>query len=62
LDGLKIAYKKKVVNAPKEMKETWRTLISLADSMGFHHGLKTWKDLCKKTEASINRDSNVNTI
>jgi formate dehydrogenase major subunit len=56
LDGLKIAYKKKVVNSPKDMQETWQTLMSLSDRAGFDPKLKTWNDLRKKTEESIKRD------
>jgi NADH dehydrogenase/NADH:ubiquinone oxidoreductase subunit G len=62
LDGLKIAYKKKVVNSPKEIQDTWQTLMSLADKIGFHPDLKTWDDLCKKAEESIKRDGKVNRV
>jgi len=55
LDGSNIAYKKKSVHPPKEMKETWQTLLTLIDRMGLHAGLKTWDELCRKTEDSIKR-------
>jgi len=62
LDGFKTAYKKKVVNAPKGMKDTWQTLMSLADKIGFHPDLKTWDDLCRKAEESVKRDGEVNKV
>jgi len=59
LDGFEIAYKKKVVNAPEGIQDTWQTLLSLAKKTGLHRDFKTWDDLCKKAEEAIRRDGEV---
>ena len=59
LDGFETAYKKKVINAPKGIQDTWQTLFSLAEKTGLHSDFKTWNDLCKKTEGAISSNGGI---
>ena len=53
LDGRETAYKKKVLNAPDGINDSWRTLLTLAERTGFHSEFETWNDLSKKAEQEI---------
>ena len=59
LDGFETAYKKKVINAPKGIQDTWQTLFSLAEKTGLHPDFKTWNDLCKKAEEAISSNGGI---
>ncbi|MFH1491669.1 MAG: molybdopterin-dependent oxidoreductase [Pseudomonadota bacterium] len=50
LDGSEIAYKKKVLDPPEGMRESWQILKALADRAGFHPGYSTWEDLREKAK------------
>ena len=53
LDGREIAYKKKVLNAPSEVKDSWHTFSLLAERIGFYPEFKSWKDLSEEAQRRI---------
>jgi predicted molibdopterin-dependent oxidoreductase YjgC len=53
LDGCEIAYKKKVLNAPSDIKDSWHTFSLLAERIGFHSEFKSWKDLAEEAQRRI---------
>jgi predicted molibdopterin-dependent oxidoreductase YjgC len=53
VDGWETGYVEKVLDPPEGVKDSWETLNSLADQIGFSQKLKTWEDLSQKAVKAI---------
>ncbi|UCF95215.1 MAG: molybdopterin-dependent oxidoreductase [Desulfobacterales bacterium] len=53
-DGNETAHVKKVLTAPEGVRDTWQTLLALADRTGGAPALKTLEQLTKKAAAELN--------
>jgi len=53
LDGWETGFVEKVLDPPEGVKDSWETLTSLADQIGFRHKFKTWEDLSQKAQKAI---------
>jgi formate dehydrogenase major subunit len=53
LDGWETGSVERVLDPPEAVKDSWETLKSLADQIGFRHKFKTWEDVTKKAEKAI---------
>ncbi len=53
-DGNETAYVKKVLAAPGDIRDTWQTLLALADRAGCPPALKTLQELTQKAAAELN--------
>jgi len=53
VDGWETGFVEKVLDPPEGVKESWETLKSLADQIGFRHKFKTWEDLSQKAQKAI---------
>ena len=53
LDGCQIGFKRKVLEAPEGVKDSWQTLRFLAELTSFHADYETWNDLSKTAEREI---------
>ena len=53
VDGWEIGFVEKVLDPPEGVKDSWETLKSLADQIGFRHTFKTWEDLSQKAQKAI---------
>jgi formate dehydrogenase major subunit len=53
LDGWETGYVEKILDPPEGVKDSWETLKSLADQIGFRYKFKTWEDVTKKAEKAI---------
>jgi len=53
LDGWEIGFVEKILDPAEGVKDSWETLNSLADQIGFRHKFKTWEDLSKKAVKAI---------
>ena len=53
LDGRETGVMRKILDPPEGVKDSWETLNTLADQIGFHHKFKTWQGLSKKAVKAI---------
>jgi len=53
VDGWETGFVEKVLEPPEGVKDSWETLKSLADQIGFRHKFKTWEDLSQKAQKAI---------
>jgi len=53
LDGWDTGFMQKVLDPPEGVKDSWETLNTLADQIGFRHKFRTWDDLSKKAVKAI---------
>jgi len=53
VDGWETGFVEKVLDPPEGVKDSWETLKSLADQIGFRHKFKTWEDLSQKAQKAI---------
>jgi len=53
LDGWEIGFVEKILDPAEGVKDSWETLNSLADQIGFRHKFKTWEDLSKNAVKAI---------
>jgi len=53
LDGSEIAFRRKVINAPAEIKSSWETLSGLAARAHVHLGYGSWVELRQKAQHEI---------
>jgi NADH dehydrogenase/NADH:ubiquinone oxidoreductase subunit G len=53
LDGWETGFVHKVLDPPEGVNNSWETLNTLADQIGFRHKFKTWDDLSKKAVKAI---------
>jgi NADH dehydrogenase/NADH:ubiquinone oxidoreductase subunit G len=53
VDGWETGFTEKVLEPPEGVRNSWETLTSLADRMGFRHKFKNWDDLSKKALKAI---------
>jgi len=53
VDGRETGFVEKVLEPPEGVKDSWETLSSLADQMGFRQKFKTWEDLSQKAQKAI---------
>jgi formate dehydrogenase major subunit len=53
VDGGETGFVEKVLEPPEGVKDSWETLTSLADQIGFRHKFKTWEDLSQKAQKAI---------
>jgi NADH dehydrogenase/NADH:ubiquinone oxidoreductase subunit G len=53
VDGWETGFVEKVLDPPEGVKDSWETLKSLADQMGYRHKFKTWEDLSQKAQKAI---------
>jgi NADH dehydrogenase/NADH:ubiquinone oxidoreductase subunit G len=54
MDGHEAARVEKVLQAPAGIRDTWQTLLALAERAGFHPPAKTLEALTRKVEAELN--------
>jgi anaerobic selenocysteine-containing dehydrogenase len=59
LDGSEIAFRRKVINSPAEIKSSWETLSGLAARAHVHLGYGSWVELCQKAQHEIQQDGTV---
>jgi len=48
LDGLAVCLKKKILQAPEGVKETWQTMMELTNRTDFNPDYSTWTELVRK--------------
>jgi len=53
VDGWETGFVEKVLDPPEGVKDSWETLKSLADQIGFRYKFKTWEDLSQKAQKAI---------
>jgi NADH dehydrogenase/NADH:ubiquinone oxidoreductase subunit G len=53
LDGWETGFVEKILDPPEGVRDSWETLKSLADHIGFRHKFKTWEEVTKKAEKAI---------
>jgi NADH dehydrogenase/NADH:ubiquinone oxidoreductase subunit G len=54
MDGHEAAHVEKVLQAPAGIRDTWQTLLALAERAGYHPPVKTLEALTRKVEAELN--------
>ncbi len=55
LDGSETAYKQKVLQAPKGVKDSWQVFSGLAERVGYIPGYRSWQKLSQKAESEIKK-------
>jgi NADH dehydrogenase/NADH:ubiquinone oxidoreductase subunit G len=53
VDGWETGFVEKVLEPPEGVKDSWETLKTLADQIGYRHKFKTWEDLSQKAQKAI---------
>ena len=53
LDGSETGYKKKVLEPPNGVRDSWQILSALAERTGFRPDFQTWNDVCKAAQKEI---------
>ena len=53
LDGTETGYKKKVIEPPSGVRDSWQILSALAERTGFRPDFDTWNDVCKAAQKEM---------
>jgi formate dehydrogenase major subunit len=53
MDGLEVAYKRRVLHPPEGIRDSWQIFLGLAERVGFHPDYKSWEELSKTAEHEI---------
>lgn len=53
LDGAEAVFKRKILDPPEGVKDSWEILNALADTIGFQAKFSSWEDLSKEAQKAI---------
>jgi NADH dehydrogenase/NADH:ubiquinone oxidoreductase subunit G len=62
LDGLEISYKRKVLQRPETLKDSWAVLSALSQRVGFRPRYATWQELSRMAEREITNQTLFKTL